>query len=321
MNSAAMEENDLQLSISDVGKAEELMNLCRMDHPDDNEAWEEMLNKLLNSLLQSKKQITGEADDFHNFSISILKVANDYRSALEIVRAGLMIHDTNTDLLADAIRYGYNCGEKEACKEWFDRLNRIGKKRWTWRAFSFGIDYLLELYADSSEEGDEPIDPIIDLARSFQHYYPTREDGWISEQQIYTETNDEERGVQVLEEAIQKLPVCPKCWLRYADIMVERGEYDKASSVLKKLRRTPTSGDAVNKAYTYYLDGICQMTKLMNSEEYETQTVKPEDVQAIYRTFYLASTCSDIRENIKKKIDQQIRTLEIETDTECPYDI
>lgn len=47
---------------------------------------------------------------------------------------------------------------------------------------------------------------------------PYEEDAWLCEYEIYDGTNQREKGIKVLEEAISKFSLCPRCWLRYADI-------------------------------------------------------------------------------------------------------
>ena len=94
-------ENNFE--IISVAEADELF--CMVVEMDGKEAAEEILDKIMDSLLGSNNPIEGLADDFHNFSVSILRQYNNYRIALRIVELGLKIYVQNTDLLADAIRY------------------------------------------------------------------------------------------------------------------------------------------------------------------------------------------------------------------------
>lgn len=307
------------LEISDVGKAEELINLYKLDDRSSPRDGERLINELLTSLLQTGKLITGDADEFHNFSVSVLKFTSDYSTALDIIKAGLEIHETDTDLLADAIKYGYNCGEKENCRTWYRRLCGIPKERWTWRAFTFSVDYLLELFGSAPGSNAISLSEIFSLVYEFQHYHPQREDGWLCEQKVYAETNQDEKGIEVLETAMERLKSCPKCWLRYADLMIERGEYDKAEPVVKKLRNDPRSDITVNGAYVYYLDGICRMRNILSSDDLENGNLDRRAVEQTYKTFYLAFNSPDIRNNIRSEIIQKVKRMEIETEIQNPY--
>lgn len=309
------ERNNPFADITDVGQAEDLINQFRRDYPDDIEGARSVLKDLLEELIAPDIQICGDANDFHNFAITISRLANDNKSAYAIVRKGLKIHETNTDLLADALKYGYNCGEKEECKNWYQVLHSIEKTRWSWRAFSFTIEYLMDLYS-STEKNDFSIDDILKLVKEYQERLPDEEDAWVSEQYIYENTNQRQKGIMVLENAIEKFRFCPKCWLRYADIMIEKGDYEKAEPIIRKMRRNPKTCESINTSYMFFLDGLCKMTKLLNTDEYEAGEVDEHEVLIIYRAFQLALKSSGLRENTKRRIDEYIARLVLETGIE-----
>lgn len=311
-------ENNVFAGITDVGQAEDLLNRYQRDTPNDFDGTEKMLNDLLAALLVPDVQLTGSADNFHNFAVSISKISSDNRDALAIVCEGLKIHPTNTDLLADAIRYGYNCGEKEKCAYWFKTLQNIDKSKWTWRAFSFSIDYLLGEYT-SSESGVTQ-EYILQLAKCYQEYKPDEEDAWVSEYEIYENSNMHQKGIAVLEQALEMFRTCPKCWLRYADIMMDYGEYEKAEPIIKKLRKYPKSGESINISYLFSLDGQCKMGKLMDMEGYEDGQIDKYEVLKIYKTFQLALSSPGLRDSTKQQINEYITRLEMETEVQYPPD-
>ncbi|SDG69299.1 tetratricopeptide repeat protein [Marvinbryantia formatexigens] len=305
--------------ITDIGQAEELLNLFRRDHPNDIVGAENMLQELLEVLLAPETKLTGTATDFHNFSVSITRITNDNRNALAIVKEGLKIHACDTDLLADALRYGYNCGEKEECETLYKRLQSIDKSSWTWRAFSFSIDYLIGIYS-SDRVHSFSVEDILKLAQEYKENQPDEEDAWLSEQEIYAKTNQPEKGIKVLEEAMEKFSSCPRCWLRYADIMMDKGEYEKAEPVIKKMRRDPKTSEAINSSYMFYLDGLCKMRRLINSDEYDEGEVDPKEVLRVYKAFQLSLASPGLRENTKRNIEEQINRLSTETDIEYPQE-
>lgn len=301
--------------MTDVGQAEHTFNQFRLEHGVEKDAQFRLLSDLLDALLGEGEQLTGDSDDFHNFAVTVSKVANDNKNAYAIVREGLKIHNINTDLLADALMYGANAGKKEECEQWYRVLLTVDKSCWTWRAFSFTLTYLLDLYS-SSENSIATIDDILNLAEEYQKHLPDQEDAWISLYRIYDKTNQKSKGIQVLEEAISKFRFCPKCCLRYADLMIDEGEYEKAEPIIRRMLRNPKTTEHVNTAYMHFLDGQCKMARLMNSDDYWDGVVNEEDVQSIYRSFRLARKSQGLRESVNQRIEEYIDRLTLETGVE-----
>lgn len=317
MYSAADRRNAF-IGITDIGQAEDLLNRFQRNNPNDLSGAEQMLDDLLEALRTSDAQLTGSPDSFHNFSVSISKISNDNRDALEIVQDGLKLHPMNTNLLADAIKYGCNCGERDVCASCYQTLQSIDKSRWTWRSFSFSIDYLLDSYSSGGSEVFQ--DEILELAKSYQRYLPDEEDAWVSEHEVYERFNMHDKGLNTLEDAIKRFRFCPKCWLRYADIMMDNGDYDAAKPVIKNLRKHPKSSDFINISYLFFLDGQCKMAKLMEAENYEDGEIEPAAVLKIYKAFQLSLSSPGLRDATRKQIDEYITRLEKETAVYYPKD-
>lgn len=313
-----MENNqkNIFMGMSDVGQAEEIINQFRRDHPGDTAGAESLLNDLMEAL-DAAEQLIGDFDSFHNFAVTISKMTSDNKRATDIVRAGLKIHPMNTDLLADAIKYGYSCGEKENCKQWFSTLNEIDKSRWSWRAFSFSVDYLLAEWI-SSVQNDYTVADIHGLAKDYQHMKPYEEDAWLCEFDIYDGTNQREQGIAVLEEAISRFRFCPRCWLRYADIMMERGEYEAAEPIIRKMCRNPKTSENINASYMFFLDAQCKLTRLYNSDAYENGEIDELVVWNIYKAFRKSLASPGLRLNTKTRIDEYIMQLSDESGIEFP---
>ena len=309
-------QKNIFVGITDVSQAETIISQYRRDYPEDLSGAESLLSDLLEALYEAE-QLVGEPNDFHNFSVSISKIINDSKKANYIVQQGLKIHPLNTDLLADAIRYGYNCGEKERCREWYDTLNSIDQLRWSWRAFSFSIDYLLKEWI-SNTENNYSIEDILKLARDYQNMLPDTEDAWFSEYEIYAGTNQREKSITVLENAMTKFKFCPRCWLRYADIMIDDGEYEKAEPIIRKMRKNPKTREAINTSYMYFLDAQCKIARLYASDEYDRGDIDKDAVWMIYKTLRMALLSSGLRENIKTQIDDYIMELSDQSGEEFP---
>lgn len=311
-----MERSNPFLGMVDVGQAEMILNQYRKDEPQNAAGAEDLLNELLEALAEAT-QLIGDADDFHNFAVSISRVTNDNRKTVDIIQAGLKIHQQNTDLLADAIKYGYSCGEKDQCRQWYETLTQIDKSRWTWRTFSFCIDYLLAEWT-SSDQNTYSIEDILKLAKDYQAMIPDEEDAWLCEFDIYNGTNQKEKGILVLESAIEKFAFCPRCWLRYVDILMERGDYEKAEPIIRKMCRNPKTIEKVNASYMYFLDGQCKLQRFLNSEAYDEGEFDEKEIWKIYRAFRKALSASGLRENIKSKIDEYISDIVSDTDILFP---
>lgn len=320
-----------------VTMEEKKLNICSMDQAErlisafseaDSEEKEKVLYQIVDSILQREENqasIGGDADAFHNFTVSLVSIAQDYETAVEILQLGLAIHPTNTDLLADAIRYGYNCGKTEKCKQWLAILRQISKASWTWRAFSFSIDYLLDVNGSDITGGSEDahLAEVLSLVKQYQACYPDREDSYFREYDIYNRTNQKEKAVEVLRAAIGQFQYCPKCWLRYADIMIDKGDYKAAIPSIKKLCSHPNSSDSVNMGYVYCLKGICQIALLSQEPEGEDDLFSDpvydeKKVNSIYDSFRLALVQEDLRENTRVKVREHLNCLREKTGFEYP---
>lgn len=296
-----------QIDIYSIDRAETLITSFS-----DATEQEHVLYKCVESILGKKESdVNGSADAFHNFAVSCIKVADDYLTAYEIICLGLKLHSTNTDLLADAIKYGYNCTDVKHCEEYLGRLREIDQCVWTWRAFSFAIDYLLDRYT-SDNTNQNYLSEIKNLSSQYRQRYPNNEDSIFSEYQIYDRIGELSRALEILVEALNTSIPCPKCWLRYADILVEQGDYSEAVKPIIKLCNNPLTPDSVNWSYVNYLKGVCQRALLVSGTEdiFDEQQYDEKKVVQAYMSFYQALASSDIYGNLKQKIRKRVEELQ-----------
>lgn len=313
MENSSFEHNENPfLDMSDVGDAEQLTNELRVKKQLSENELRKVLDDMLAALFMEGKVLTGDANDFHNFAVTLSKYKNDNKNAYLIVHEGLKIHSADTDLLADAIMYGYNAGFTAECKEWYNKLLTVDKKRWTWRAFSFTLTYLVSVYA-SPTENVVGVDQILQLARTYQTIHGDREEAWLATARVFEQLNQRNEALAVLKEADNKFVFCPKCWLRYADLMSDAGNYAEADRVIKKILCRPNSTEHVNMSYVHFLNGQCKMAMLLQSEEYQNGEIDEKIVRAIYRSFRLAKSFSERRESIDQRMNEYIERLKIET--------
>lgn len=306
-----------------VGQLENIISYYfRQSSNEDNDSEAETNRKkaydAIEELLSTDKNktVSGDSDDFHNLAVTFA-TADDYETALEIVEIGLTIHKTNTDLLADAIKYGCVCGNYSDCDEWLHKLNQITRRRWTWRAYSFSIDYLI----DSIDRLDEQISDehfeiqkkqILDLIKEYQERYYDMEDSWYSEFEMYWKLNERKRAKEILEEISKKDINCPKAWLRYADILMDDGKIEEAEKTLKLLRENDT-----DSSYAYYLDGRCRLSKLLKKNVFAQGLIDENiqnEVQEAYRSFSLAwklRSSNSLQEKIRNSVHRLFLESEI----------
>lgn len=254
------------------------------DDEDDEQARQD-LYKLMERFANQTEQ-SGDPKDFHNFSVA-LAIKDEYALACDVLEYGLKIHHKNVDLLADYLQYGLNCGRTEKVKNAYKVLNKIPRMRWTWRAFAFSASYLRNIIerSDSQKDIDTKINEIKGLLVDFRKYHSDSEETYRAEAETYQCINMKEEEVNALKSALENLNVAPKCALRYADILFERGQYEEATAAIKRCIGDSTrTQNSVNEGYMYYLYALC------NLADHQKRDVKldEETVIQIYSNFNVA---------------------------------
>ena len=252
----------------------------------------------------NQKTFPGSADDFHNFAVELAR-RDEYRLACDIIEAGLDKRkggfSKNCDLLADYLQYGVNCGRTKEAKKHFKTLMTIPRRRWTWRGFSFAVYFLQYLVEqdeidsnisqiisgiDFSSIENDMLDPcekaMLALVQEFRKYLPYSEESYQVEAQIYEYLKEEDTALSILTKAEATLPVCPKCALRRADLLYERGDYNGASSSIhRSLNDAVQTQSSVNEGYLHYLFSLCIISNARKSDE----TLTDELVELVYNHF------------------------------------
>ena len=299
-----------EFKLNNIAKAYNVFQIAVAEDANNPHSSEDALNRLIPAIRVAERPFVGDADDYHNFSVAIIKKFEEYGIALEIIELGLEAFPKNTDLLSDAIRYSVNCEKPAVASNCYNILRLIDKSKWTWRAFSFSVDYLLGQYRNRDTA---TITEAIELVKKYQEFFPAEEDAWRLEQDIYKKTNQRSKAKEVLVQADKKFKFCPKCWLSYADMLIEDGDFIGASAILKKLCTNPLSAEDVNMAYVFYLDGICKMTLWQQTDAYESGEFDKKTVDAIYRSFRKALNQSDLRSDIESKVKNFVKQISFET--------
>ena len=252
---------------------------------EDDEESRQNLNELVERILNQQTQ-SGDADDFHNFAVALAR-KDEYALACSILSCGLRLFPKNVDLLADFLQYGVSCGKSDECYECYLTLMRIPRLRWTWRGFVFIVDYLLYLteQMESMEEIENRKQEMLSILADFKEYFPDSEEAFRTEAEVHSKLGTKQEERAVLREALEKLEVCPKCALRYADILFDQGKYDEA---LEQIRRgvsdATQSQRSVSEGYIYYLCGLCLIAKSQKKRVPLTE----EEVKEVFADFNIA---------------------------------
>ncbi len=242
--------------------------------------------KDLNALVQRVIQQTvkaGDADDWHNFAVDVAR-KDLYDLACDLLECGLSIYPKNIDLLADYLQYGTSCGRIENCKSFYKILSKVPKIRWTWRGYSFSVSYLTYLWerSDSEKELDKLQEEMLSLAAAFRENLPFDEESYRCEADIYKLLHKKKEEEDALRLALSRLKIAPKCALRLADLLFERGDYEEALTQIQRgLRDAMQTQRSVNEGYLYYLRGLTKMALAQVSED----PISEETAYSIYSDF------------------------------------
>lgn len=162
-----------------------------------------------------------DADDYHNRAVDYAR-EHRFAKAVQICEEGLRTYPDNVDLLADAIKYSAENGDKPRAQMHYEKLCAlVPRPRFNWRAFSFSLDYLM---LDAEENESECRSLLEDYAKAL----PFEEKHFVAAFEFETALGNYERSMEILLEAVSTLKNAAQCSLRLADMQLERGEFEEA---------------------------------------------------------------------------------------------
>lgn len=214
--------------------------------------------------LLSQPIIPGDADDWHNLAVDVARQGY-YNLACDILEVGLSVFPNNTDLLGDYLQYGTSCKRIDQCRQYYERLSRIPKVKYTWRGFHFSASWLSYLWeqCSSSEELQQLTNDLLALTAQYRKYFPDTEECYLCESDVYKLIKDRKKEIKTLSIPISRAMPAPKCALRLADYYFNAGDYQEAQNmVVRSLKYANQVQQAVNEAYLYYLYGLIQISLL-----------------------------------------------------------
>ena len=299
-------EKESQMPPFNLSEKEEKMNTFLGD--------KERIVKLAEEFRQSK-EIDGTAQEFINLSSAFVR-NDDYRTACEILRAGIDRYPFDVDLLACFLDYATDSGvsiEISKCDMYYMKLKEISLTRYSSQALNATLKYLSVVCKNSSQNDFENIkEEAKEILEVFCNLYSNSEDSYFARCNFVN--GDEEKKI-LLREAVSKFVSCPKCSLKLADILCDQGIYDEACKVLEKCLHSVQALPKVNSAYVYYLFGICKYGSLINNDSsFNDSEALKTSVEKIYEAFRIAkSEHHDLRQSYKKEIEKIIYILEQQT--------
>lgn len=191
-------------------------------------------NDLYNIFLRGTKlredgtrQITGSESEFHNLGATFARSGNTMLAA-GVAKVGVEIYPLSTDLLADIIKYSSEIGDIKSSRRGVEMLTKVDRKFWTWRTFTFAIDYFKDsrYQCSSANDIEKNFEDAFELIREFKKYIPFEERAYVAEAEIYEILNEYQKKEDALLEGIRCVAVAPQCCMKLADYYLELGKYD-----------------------------------------------------------------------------------------------
>lgn len=268
-------------------------------------------------------KILGTADDYHNVAVNYAK-QNIYDGACKILQYGLRVIPYSIDILADLVRYGISGGQYWLCEEPYNVLSKISKDRWNWRAFSFSIDYLIEKanHVESDIDRNNLKQQALVLADNFIEKNKS-DQAYFDKASILREFGDDHINNQteqsVLQCGLDNVKSAPKCALRLADILFERGEYkDAIVNLWQCCTNTFKPQPDINSSYAFLLLALSKASELFSENQKEDYADSEKMIYALYKDFHTAIR-NGLNSAFNRTAHAAIKVIETQTGYEYPY--
>lgn len=294
----------------------------------DNHDYQQM--KYIWESIEADPCIIGDNDDYHNLSVVYSQV-DDYLTAYKVVQRGLQQFPYNTDLLADAIYYGSNCQKYKECKEHMAVLLKRPRASWTWRAFSFLIDYLTQCW--DWEEDIASIESMLSnalvIARQYQNYLPNQERSYVAEYEVLNmmskfsvERGDNVKAQEQKDDALKILRetvyggriAAIQCALRYIDFMFENQQFQEVIKIANQAMNFGQATPSARLGYFMYLSAQSREMLLYEDKDWRNHS---DEILNIYSE-YLAAFSSDISRTYKDNIKNRVTILSARSSVPAP---
>ena len=216
--------------------------------------------------------IFGTSEEYHNLASEFAR-HDLYKNARIIAVAGAEKFKNDVDLLADIIRFGSKSDGLEESKNAYERLKEIDKSRWSWRAFTFSIDYLKDLIAIGDGDDEYYYNEAMTLAEEYKKQL-NDERAWVAVAELHNMFGFTDKAISELKNGVEKVVVSPQCCLRLSDLLLKQGDYRgviKYSAI--GARATAQEQPSSSVGYLFYLSALAK-DALIHQEELESPGIK-----------------------------------------------
>ncbi|MEN6594260.1 MAG: hypothetical protein ABFC31_04820 [Clostridiaceae bacterium] len=265
-------------------------------------------------------ELFGSQSEFHNVSAEFAR-ANQYQLACHVLDCGLSLYPNDTDLLADYLEYGVRCGKEERAKECYDKLEEIPKELYTWRSFTFMIDYILYCYTANMFSHKVDVKSACDAVISdYKKFLPLQEKAYMAEYEVAkTFGASDEDLLEILKAAIAKIKVAPQLCMRFVDKSLELGNYDDVIFYSRRgLSAAAQEQESVDTGYFYYA-----MALAMDAKWYDDKDEKFGDIEYakdIIKKYRAADASLDgNKDTYRKLLKKRVNMIATEIGIDLPY--
>lgn len=258
---------DNKMNLLSVSDAEQLMLEWGKSLSPDKSLPEQIVREI-----DTSDNIFGTSSEYHNLASEFAR-HDLYKNARIIAVAGLEKYKNDVDLLADIIQFGSKSDGLIESEKAYERLKKIDKSRWSWRAFTFSIDYFKVLIAKGNGKDEDYYNEAMTLAEEYKKQLKD-ERAWVAVAELYSMLGKTDQAIAELKDGVEKIVVSPQCCLNLSDLLLNKGDYRgvikySAIGVRAAAQEQPSS----SVGYLYYLSALAK-DALIHQEELECPGIK-----------------------------------------------
>lgn len=265
----------------------------------------------------------GDDDDYHNLAVEFARL--DYHDcAIAVLEKGLKGYKYSADLLADMILYGIESGQINKSDTAYNRLIKLDKSAWGWRAYSFITRYYLEK-AKSYPSGkirEKLKQQALQIADEFVNYSTLRspkdiDRAYSNKASVYKVFGGDDAERSLLKKGFSSVESAPQCALGIADNLFECGQYNKALPYIEKCMIAVNKPQPdINPAYVHLIYALSKTQQLMDKEPLSDYSERRGEIEEIYKHFHIATDAFGSQENFLDVAKQTIKAITIQTGIE-----
>lgn len=276
------------------------------------------LNKL--SEIACSNEARGDSDDYHNLAVEFARL-DLYEQALNVLEKGLIANKFSPDLLADMILYGIEGGQINRSDVAYNKIIKLDRNVWGWRAYSFVISYYIEKAKNypCGKKHDQYKELSIKTAEEFVDYAVNRsprdtDRAYYKLSSVYALFGVRSKEDGLLHKGYNSVNIAPQCSLGIADELYERGKYNDALPYIEKcILAINNPQPDINPSYVHLIYALAKTQRFLDKTSDEDFNGKQIEIEDIYKHFHIATDAYGASEVFKKVSKQTIKALEIQT--------